>query len=410
VWPSNSWLPASCLKSKRLHIRLRAAAEAQVRAGHPWVFSESIREQSRDAIAGELAIIFDKKNQFLALGLFDPDSPIRVRIIHHGKPMEIDGGFWRARLNAARERRSGIFDSETSAGRWIHGESDQFPGLVLDRYADTLVLKLYSGIWFSRLQEMTCLFAAEFRPERIVLRLSRNIQAIAAAQGIKDPSILSGTEPRGPIIFLESGLHFEADVLRGQKTGFFLDQRENRRVVGSLCAGREVLNAFSFSGGFSLYGARGGARSVTDIDISAHALESCRRNFALNPDAVRNCPHDLIQADVFEWLQQDRREKYDVVLLDPPSLAKRAGDRAASLKAYATLAGSGVGLVRPGGLVVSCSCSAHVRAAEFFETVEESARRSGRKVTVLQTTRQPPDHPATFPEAEYLKAMYLRVG
>jgi 23S rRNA (cytosine1962-C5)-methyltransferase len=380
-----------------------------VRAGHPWVFSDSIRDQSREAAPGELAIIFDRNNAFLALGLFDPNSPIRVRIIHRGKPAQLDDDWWRARLQTARARRTGIFDSETNGGRWLNGESDQFPGLVLDQYADTLVLKLYSAIWFSRLDQIVSLIIAEFRPARLVLRLSRNIQAAAAESSLADPSILFGAEPKGPVIFLETGLHFEADVLRGQKTGFFLDQRENRRIVAGLSAGKDVLNAFSFSGGFSLYAARGGARSVADIDISSHALESSRRNFSLNPNVAANCAHHLIQSDVFEWLQQQRREQYDVLVLDPPSLAKRAADRPASLKAYANLASAGVRLARPGGVVVCCSCSAHISAEEFFTTVETSARQSKRPITVLQTTRQPIDHHATFPEAEYLKAIYLQL-
>ena len=332
-----------------------------------------------------------------------------MRIIHRGKPVLVDREFWRARLHAARDRRAGIFDSETNAGRWINGESDQFPGLVLDQYAETLVLKLYSAIWFERRDEIISLVLEEFRPERLVLRLSRNIQDAAAGKGMADPSILFGNAPNGPVIFLESSLRFEADVLKGQKTGFFLDQRENRRMVGARSAGKDVLNAFSFSGGFSLYAARAGARSVTDVDISAHALASSERNFALNRSTVENTAHTLIQADVFEWLQQQRDAQYDVVVLDPPSLAKRAADRAASLNAYANLAASGVGLVRPGGTVVCCSCSAHVRAEEFFDTVQKRAARTGRKITVLQTTREPADHHAAFPEAEYLKAIYLRV-
>ena len=318
-------------------------------------------------------------------------------------------GWWRERLHVSRRRRAGILDAETNAARWINGESDQFPGLVLDQYAETLVLKLYSAIWFSRLDEMISLIDEDFHPERLVLRLSRNIQSAAVRIGIADPSVLIGAPPAGPVIFLETGLRFEADVLKGQKTGFFLDQRENRRLVGSLSSGKDVLNAFSFSGGFSLYAARAGARSVTDIDISAHALESSRRNFGLNPEATAKRTHRLIQADVFEWLQQRRAEKYDLVVLDPPSLAKRAADRAASLKAYANLASSGVDLVRPGGIVVCCSCSAHIRSAQFFETVQNAASRSGRKITVLQTTREPADHHAAFPEAEYLKAIYLKI-
>jgi 23S rRNA (cytosine1962-C5)-methyltransferase len=402
-------LPVSSLKSKPLHIRLRPVAEAHVRRGHPWVFSDSIREQSHSGVAGELAVIFDRKDQFLALGLFDPDSPIRIRIIHQGKPAAVDATWWRNRLRAARENRAGIFDSETNAGRWINGESDHFPGLVLDQYASTLVLKLYSSIWFPRIEEMVALIATDFQFERLVLRLSRNIQSAALAAGLKDPSILRGAPPDGPVIFHETGLRFEADVLKGQKTGFFLDQRENRRVVGDLSGGKDVLNAFSFSGGFSLYAARAGARSVTDIDISPHALDNSRRNFELNADTTQKCAHTLIQADVFEWLQQSRAEKYDIVILDPPSLAKRASDRAASLKAYANLARSGVSLARTRGIVVCCSCSSHIRADEFFKTIQEAANQTAKTVSTLQTTREPVDHHAAFPEAEYLKAIYLQV-
>lgn len=402
-------LQISCLKNKRLHLRLRPAAEARVRSGHPWIFADSVREQSREGAVGELAVIFDRNNEFLAIGLYDPGSPIRARVLHSGKPAQINADWWRARLDQARSRRADILDAQTNGARWINGESDAFPGLVLDQYAGTLVLKLYTAAWFSRLDEIAGFIRDAFAPERLVLRLSRNIQVVAKRLGLADGGVLFGSEPDGPVLFLESGLRFEADVIKGQKTGFFLDQRENRRMVGELSAGKEVLNAFSFSGGFSVYAARGGARRVTDIDISAHALDSARRNFALNAGAVSGCAHHLVQADVFEWLQEPRPEKFDVIVLDPPALAKREADRAASLNAYSRLAESGVRLARPNGLVVCCSCSARVRAEEFFETVQRSARQTGRKVSVLRTTREPADHHAAFPEAEYLKAIYLRV-
>jgi 23S rRNA (cytosine1962-C5)-methyltransferase len=278
----------------------------------------------------------------------------------------------------------------------------------LDQYAGTLVLKLYSVIWFQRIEEIVGLLREEFLPERMVLRLSRNIHEKAAALGFSDPAVLFGSEPDGPVIFRESGLLFEADVLKGQKTGFFLDQRENRRRVGGLSQGKDVLNAFSFSGGFSMYAALAGARSVTDVDISRHALESSRRNFALNGNRAAISRHLLIQADVFKWIEDDRAERYDVIVVDPPSLAKRESERSRSLKAYANLAGSGLKLLRSGGTIVCCSCSAHVGAVEFFQTIETVAERSGRKFKVLHTAREPADHPAAFAEAEYLKAIYLR--
>jgi 23S rRNA (cytosine1962-C5)-methyltransferase len=213
-----------------------------------------------------------------------------------------------------------------------------------------------------------------------------------------------------PTRFLETGLRFEVDPVRGQKTGFFLDQRENRRRVEALVHGRAVLNAFSFSGGFSIYAARGGASSVTDLDISPHALAAAQRNFALNQSlpAVARCRHETIQADAFVWLEENSSRQFDLVVLDPPSLARREVERAQAIEAYGRLAGHGIRSLRRGGVLVAASCSAHVSAAEFFEAVRQAGRRSGRRFEELETTGHPPDHPATFPEAHYLKCMYLR--
>jgi 23S rRNA (cytosine1962-C5)-methyltransferase len=330
-----------------------------------------------------------------------------VRVIHSGKPVNITAEWWRERLRDSIQLRASFFDEATTGGRWINGESDRFPALVLDRYAETLVLKLYSAIWFRRLDEITSILREQFSPERLILRSSRNIRAAAEKFGLADGQALIGVTPEGPVQFRETGLIFEADVLRGQKTGFFLDQRENRRAVESLARGRTVLNAFSFSGGFSLYAARGGAKSVTDLDISAHALESSTRNFALNSDAVSGCKHDMIQADVFEWLQEQRGARYDLVILDPPSLAKRQSDRPGALKAYSSLAEAGFALTRPRGISLCCSCSAHIPAEEFFGRVLEVAQRTGREFKILRQTHEPMDHHASFPEARYLKAVYL---
>jgi 23S rRNA (cytosine1962-C5)-methyltransferase len=393
-------------------LRVTATAESVLRSGHPWLFAESIREQNRAGQAGELAVVYDRKDRFLATGLFDPDSPIRVRLLHVGKPRTIDRQWWSERLARALEARQGLFDEQTTGFRWINGESDGWPGLVLDRYDRTLVLKLYTAAWLPRLEEITGLVAGRLRPERIVLRLSRNIQESAKRQSEKaDGEILNGPPLDGPVTFLETGLRFEADVLQGQKTGFFLDQRENRRQVESLARGREVLNAFSFSGGFSLYAARGGARSVTDLDLSAHALAGAKRNVALNAAnaSVASCRHELLQADAFVWLDHQPGRRFDLVILDPPSLAKREVERSGAIRAYGRLAASGIEHLTPGGILVACSCSAHVTAEEFFEAVRRSAVKAGRAFEELRTTRHAPDHPATFKEAEYLKAIYLRV-
>ncbi|HWI56464.1 MAG TPA: class I SAM-dependent methyltransferase, partial [Bacillota bacterium] len=200
-------------------------------------------------------------------------------------------------------------------------------------------------------------------------------------------------------------------VLKGQKTGFFLDQRENRRRVETLAHGRRVLNAFSFSGGFSLYAARGQAPAVTDLDISAHALASAARNFALNQakPAVIACQHERIQAEAFEWLSTSPPRQFDLIVLDPPSLAKRETERANAIRAYQRLAALGIDRLPPGGILAAFSCSAHVSAEEFFEAVRRAAAKSGRKAEELQTTGHAPDHPATIKEAEYLKGIYLKL-
>lgn len=416
-----------------LRLRVTAAAESRIRGGHPWLFGDSVREQNREGVLGEMAAIYDRKDSFLAIGLLDPDSPIRVRLLHAGKPETINAAWWRTRLTQALTKREGLFDARTNAGRLIHGESDGWPGLVLDRYDTTLVLKLYTAAWLPRLEETAGLFQQTLSPEYVILRLSRNTQGLAGREFLRtDGEILCGKESRGGredregksfssrlsrasrdqsvVLFRESGLCFEADVVRGQKTGFFLDQRENRRRVESLSAGRDVLNAFSFSGGFSLYAARGGARSVTDLDISAHALAGAKRNFALNQSdaAIARCRHETIQADAFDWLEKNTKPRFDLIVLDPPSLAKREAERAGAVQAYGRLVAGGLKSLRRGGILVAASCSAHVTALEFFEAVRRAVRKSRRGFAELETSGHPPDHLATFPEAQYLKCIYLR--
>ena len=404
--------PPSNPQSRRLHLRVTARAEAALRAGHPWLFAPSIRAQNRPGILGELAVVYDRNDQFLAVGLFDPNSPLRVRVLQLGRPEAINPAWWSARLLSALEKRQGLFDEQTTGYRWINGESDGWPGLVLDRYERTLVLKLYSAAWLPHLHELLPILQQRLAPQTVVLRLSRNVQPVASREfGKSDGQVVFGPEVTGPVVFLESGLRFEADVLRGQKTGFFLDQRENRRQVEALARGRRVLNAFSFSGGFSLYAARGGATGVTDLDISAHALGSGDRNFALNRRVrqIANCCRETVQADVFEWLAQNRDRHFELMILDPPSLAKRESEHAGAIRAYHRLVSLGIPHLSADGVLVACSCSAHVSAEEFFSAVRQALGKSGRPFAEIQTTRHPPDHPATFPAAEYLKAVYYRL-
>jgi 23S rRNA (cytosine1962-C5)-methyltransferase len=403
---------SSLNSNTRLRLRITAAAETAVRSGHPWVFSDSVQETNRPGATGELAVIYDRKDKFLAVGLFDADSPIRVRILHAGKPQTIDAPWWQARLERALAIRRGLFDDRTNGYRLIHGESDGWPGLVLDRYDTTLVLKLYSAAWLPRLEEILPLVREKISGDRIVLRLSRNIQSLAGETfQWQDGQVLFGTSPEGAVIFAENGIRFEADVLRGQKTGFFLDQRENRAEVEKLSRGRAVLNAFSFSGGFSVYASRGGAKSVTDLDISAHALASAKRNFALNQNfpGIAACVHKTVQADAFDWIEKNSA-RFGLIILDPPSLAKRESERATAIRAYEKLNALGIDRLERGGILVAGSCSAHVSGPEFFDAVRRAAMKSGRKFSELQTKLHPPDHPAGFKEAEYLKVIYLKFG
>jgi 23S rRNA (cytosine1962-C5)-methyltransferase len=392
-----------------LRLRVSPVAETQVRSGHPWVFANSVRQQNRPGKTGELAIIFDRQDKFLAVGLFDPDSPIRVRVLHSGKPQPIDAAWWHHHLEQSLARRQGLFDDTTTGYRCINGESDGWPGLVLDRYDSTLVLKLYTAAWLPRLAEIIEWLAPQ--KKRLVLRLSRNIIESAREQfNCADGEILSGESLTGPVIFHETGLRFEADVLRGQKTGFFLDQRENRRHVEALASGRHVLNLFSYSGGFSLYAARGGARSVCSLDISRHALAELDRNFALNADIApaAPCSRENIQADAFAWLRESPLRRFNLIVLDPPSLAKREADRPEALRAYSNLISNAIDRLHADGILVAASCSAHVSAEDFFQLARQAAAKSARSFQELRTTRHAPDHPATFPEADYLKCIYFQ--
>jgi len=265
---------------KRLALRVTPAAQRALRQGHPWVFDGAITAQSAEGQPGDLAVIFDDRRRFLAIGLYDPTSPIRVRVLQHGAPQVIDGGWLRERLAAAAALRATLPSTGTSGYRLVHGENDGLGGLVVDRYADTLVVKLYTPAWIPRLIDLRAALQEIQAGARVVLRLSRHVQqavptgAAVPCCGLANGTVLSGTPLTLPVLFSENGLYFEADVLFGQKTGFFLDQRDNRARVGDLARGKRTLDVFACSGGFSLYAARGGAPEVLSVDASAGALAS----------------------------------------------------------------------------------------------------------------------------------------
>ena len=390
----------------RLRLALYPRAETAVRSGHPWVFADSVKSQNRPGTTGELAVMYDRKDRFLAIGLYEAESPIRVRILHCGKPATIGREWWLGKARACLARREGtVLKDGTDGARLINGESEGFPGLVVDRYAGTLVVKAYAAGWLAMWEEIESVFREVFTPEHLILRLSRNITEFAAGLGIEEG--FRGQVGEETVVFSENGIRFESAVLRGQKTGFFLDQRDNRARVEELAEGRDVLNVFSFTGGFSLYAARGGAKSVTDLDISRHALDGAARNFSLNP-ALAGVERHAVQADAFRWLEESR-ENYDLIITDPPSLAKRESEREGAARAYARLNISALHRLRPGGVLVAASCSAHVSAGEFHGAVEQAMRENGRPWRELWRSGHALDHPADFREAQYLKALCLEL-
>ena len=359
-------------------------------------------------------MVFDRKNRFLSIGLFDPTSPIRVRMLQTGKPATIDGAWFASRFGEAASLRAALSEPDrpaTDGYRLVNGESDGLPGLIVDRYADTLVAKLYTPAWIPHLPVVLPALLAVQPARRLVLRLNRAmVREPAHLQGLRDGQILFGPPLDGPVVFSENGLLFEADPVAGQKTGFFLDQRDNRAKVEALSRGREVLNVFSYTGGFSVYAARGGARSVTSVDLSAPAMAGCERNFTLNMGVprVRACSHHPVVGDAFQVLSEMARagRRFGLVVLDPPMFAQSKAQVESALQAYKRLTQMGLAVLESGGTLVQASCSARVSAEDFFTTVEDAARQFGRPLSEIQCTAHAIDHPARFLESSYLKCLF----
>jgi len=392
-------------------VRLTNSAERLVRKEHPWLYAESLRAVAAGAASGDVAVIYDRKGELLALGLFDPDSPIRVRVLHRGGPRPIDASLFAERIRAAADARALLPAQGTTGYRVVNGENDSLPGVVLDRYADTLVLKLYSAAWFAHLPALREAIAAALAPERVVLRLARAIEGLARERaGLEDGSVLSGPPLVEPIVFRENGLAFRCDPVRGQKTGFFLDQRENRARVGELARGRRTLNAFAYTGGFSVYAARGGAPEVLSLDVSRPALDEAAKTFALNAavPGVARARHELVCEDAFAALARFAREgrRFELVVIDPPAFAKSRREVAGALDAYTRLAALGAGLLADDAELVMASCSARVDAEALAGAIRAGAARAGRRLREHARTGHALDHPVRFPEGAYLKCIY----
>lgn len=398
---------------RRIALRVTRAARQALRQGHPWLFDRSITSQSAEGRPGDLAVIFDDRRRFLAIGLYDPSSPIRVRVLQHGAPATIDAAFFAGRLAEAAERRGPLASTETTGYRLVHGEGDGLPGLVIDRYDRVLVMKLYSAAWLPYVSMLLEGLSTVAPADWIVLRLSRAVQREAEPLGITDGATLAGAPEDGPLHFRENGLFFEVDVLKGQKTGFFLDQRENRARVETLARGKETLNVFAYTGGFSLYAARGGAPLVVSLDLSAPALDAARRNFALNDNLpnVAAARREFLAEDAFTGLARLAKEGrlFDLVVVDPPAFAQQQTAIPGALLAYERLTRLALGVLRTGGTLVTASCSSRVSEEEFFAAVRRVAARAGRALNEFAHTGHALDHPVRYAEGAYLKCMYAVV-
>ena len=402
---------------KRLALRLNPLAEHALRQGHPWIFDQAITEQSHTGQAGDLAVIFDDHRRFLAVGLYDPDSPIRVRILQSRQPATINADWFKSRLAAAASLRAPLLAQPaaraTTGYRLVHGENDGLPGLVIDRYAGTLVLKLYTPAWIPHLKAFCAALAQVSPAESLILRLSRTLlKQPDSLFGLSDGLALSGPELTGPILFQENGLTFESDPLLGQKTGFFLDQRDNRARVEALSRGKSVLNVFAYTGGFSVYAARGGATQVVSVDLSAPAMQGALRNMAhnLQDPGVAAATHQTLAEDAFDVLARlaAEKRKFDLVIIDPPMFAQNQSQTAGALQAYGQLTRLGLNVLRAGGVLVQASCSSRVEAEAFFNAIHQAARASNRRLTEIERTGHALDHPIGFKEGAYLKCLFAR--
>lgn len=396
---------------KRLAVRTTPAAQRAIRQGHPWVFDHAIESVSPQGRAGDLAVIFDQYRRFMAVGLYDPDSPIRIRVLQYGTSATIDAAWLTGRLLVAAALRQPLAATDTDGYRLVHGENDGLPGLVIDRYASTVVVKLYTLAWLAWLPALMEAIEEVQHPERVILRLSRDAAADdARLYGLRDGSMLRGAAPVQPIEFRENGLLFAADVIHGQKTGFFLDQRDNRARVRMLAARKKTLNVFAYSGGFSVYAAAGSAPSVVSLDLSVPALADAEANFRRNRaiPAVAACRHQTMAGDAFDALADLGRTgaRFDLVIVDPPAFAKRESEAPRALQAYARLTKLALGATRPGGTVVLASCSSRVSADDFFAAVTNAAAEVRRPLHEIERTGHALDHPIGFPEGAYLKCLF----
>ena len=373
--------------------------------GHPWIFSGAVESTHGDAAGVGIADVFDCKKSWIARGLYNSASQIRVRVLT-SKDEPIDADFFRRRIARALALRDKYVAPKTDAYRLINGEGDFLPGLVVDRYADFLVCQFMTA-GMEKHKSIIADILMDAGPSKGVFEKSGG--KAREEEGL-EPSVglLAGEELPELIEIKENGFKFLVDVRGGQKTGFFLDQRDNRQFLKEVARGAAVLNCFSYSGAFSIHALGGGARSVISLDSSRPALELAEKNLALNAFDGDNT--ELIKADAFAYLKQSSAS-FDIIVLDPPSLAHRRSDVDAATGGYKFLNLHALKHVNPGGFLLTFSCSQHLSSDLFQKVVFGAAVDAGRRVTVVKRLGAPIDHPVSLhhPEGEYLKGLVLRV-
>lgn len=375
---------------------------------HPWVLDKAIERVEGAASDGDEVDLVTHRGKFVARGIFNGRSRIRVRLYTWDRGEPLDEAFWRRRLEAAIALRTHLgYDDPQGAARLVFSEGDGLSGLVVDRYADYLAVQVTSLGIEARLPQIAGLLVELAHPRGIVVRTERGMTQAEGLELRDGPCW--GQMPDGPVTIHENGLRWQVDLLEGQKTGFYLDQRENRRAVAAYLRGRRVLDMFCYTGGFSLAASvRGGAAEVLAFDSSQKAVELARANAELN--AVANVAFET--GDAFETLKSlaTAGERFGAVILDPPKFARTRGAREEALRAYHWLNRTALGLLEPGGILVTCSCSGLVSREDFLDVLTGAAQQAHRHVQVLQQRGASPDHPVPVNcrESEYLKCFVCR--
>jgi 23S rRNA (cytosine1962-C5)-methyltransferase len=390
-------------------VTLRPGREKPLVQRHPWVFSGAIGDVESGLENGRLVVVADSGGKPMACGYYNSRSQIRVRVLTFDDTERVDADLLRRRFRKAMEgRRRLIADEMTNAYRLINAESDLLPGLVVDRYGDWVVSQFLTlGIEAFR-SELLSIIEEELGPAGIYDRSDVDVRR---KEGLREESgVACGQEPPDTVEIRENGLRFVVNIKRGQKTGFYLDQRDNRVRVAAYARGREVLNCFSYSGGFGVYAAAQGAGRIVNVDTSAEALEMATRNMHLNGVVAA---HEPIQADVFHLLRQFREggRRFDLIVLDPPKFAASAAQVEGATRGYKDINLLAMQLLRPAGVLATFSCSGLVTPDLFQKVVFGASVDAHRDVQILEHLSQAPDHPIllSFPESEYLKGLICRV-